>query len=153
MIRRAPLPALLALALLGLAGCPGGRAPGAAAPPAGGSAGGEAQAPTSAALVGSYQCRFIRGESELEPATCAIRAADDGTLRLEQPGGPIRLGGTVVAEEAGFRLTGEVHCSLEPCPAAGTRDLLFYAQAPGAFSAVLPLTGGELLNIDLSRAD
>lgn len=150
MIRRAPLLAVLVLAL---AGCPATRNPGATTPPASEPAGGEAQAPSSAALVGSYRCRFARGEIELEPTTCAIRASDDGTLRLEQPGGPLRLGGTVTSDEAGFRLTGEIQCSLEPCPPPGTRDLLFYAQAPGAYSAVLPLTGGELLNIDLTRAD
>jgi hypothetical protein len=158
MIRpsRRGLPAALALlALLALPGCPASRAGGAAAAPSGAepAEGGEAQAPTAGALIGSYHCRFLRGETELEPAACAIRPAQDGSLRFEQPGGPIRLGGTVVAEEAGFRLTGEVHCSIEPCPSAGTRDLLFFTQGPGAFSAVAPLVGGELLNIDLTRAE
>ena len=112
---------------------------------------GEVRAPDPDALVGDYECRFSRGEVELEPATCAIRAGGDGGLRLEQPGGPLRLIGSVAPEDAGFRLTGEVVCTTGPCPSPGTRDIVFFTQRTGAYAAVVPLSSGDLLNIDLTR--
>jgi hypothetical protein len=139
-------------ALLALATCAacGGTSRGA------GSAGASAEvgtvhAPAPDALVGDYECRFARGDTELEPSTCAIRDGGDGRLRLEQAGGPLRLTGSVEPEDAGFRLTGEVACTGEPCPAPGTRDIVFFTQRSGAFSAVVPLPSGDLLNIDLTR--
>jgi hypothetical protein len=132
-----------------LAGCGGatgrGRADGTSAPV------GEVRAPDPDALVGDYECRFARGDAELPPATCAIRADGDGRLRLEQPGGALRLSGSVAPEDAGFRLTGEVTCSGDPCPSPGTRDIVFFTQRTGAYSAVVPLSSGDLLNIDLTR--
>lgn len=160
--------ACLALALC--AACGGSpRGSGSAAEP---SPVGEVHAPAPDALVGDYECRFARGDTELAPATCAIRDGGGGRLRLEQPGGALRLSGNVEPEEAGFRLTGEVACaprersprerdsasrgvtpraSGEPCPTPGTRDILFFTQRIGAFSAVVPLPSGDLLNIDLTR--
>lgn len=117
----------------------------------GGPAVGEVRAPDPDALVGDYECRFARGDAELPPATCAIRDAGDGRLRLEQPGGALRLSGSVEPEDAGFRLTGEVACAGEPCPTPGTRDIVFFTQRTGAYSAVVPLPSGDLLNIDLTR--
>ena len=111
----------------------------------------EAVAPTPDALVGDYDCRFARGATELPPAPCAIRSAGGSTLRFEQPGGAIRLAGPVTPDEAGFRLTADVTCSTEPCPAPGAREVVFFTQRPGTFAAVLPLAGGELLNIDVIR--
>jgi hypothetical protein len=108
-------------------------------------------APAQGALVGEYECRFARDDSELAPAACAIRDGGGGRLRLEQTGGPLRLSGSVAPEEAGFRLTGDVTCTGEPCPAPGTRDIVFFTQRTGAFSAVVPLPSGDLLNIDLTR--
>ena len=116
-----------------------------------GTGAGEAEAPAPSTLLGDYECRFARGESELEPSMCAIRDAGDGTLRLEQPGGAIRLEGEVVADPAGFRLRGEIVCTAEPCPPPGSREIVFFTQRAGAYSAVVPLSGGELLNIDLAR--
>lgn len=113
-------------------------------------AGDEAIAPTPDALVGDYECRFLRGSSELPPAPCAIRG-DGDALRFEQPGGTLRLSGTVTPEEAGFRLSAEFVCEAEPCPAPGGRDVVFFSQRPGAYAAVLPLSSGELLNIDVIR--
>jgi hypothetical protein len=84
---------------------------------------------------------------------CAIRAGTDGALHLEQPGGAVRLSGTVTEDEAGFRLSGEVVCAAGPCPGPGSREVLFYSQGPSAYSAVLLLRGGRFLNIDLVRAD
>jgi len=137
---------LAALALCGACGSsPRGSAPGRPAEV------GVAHAPAPDALVGDYECRFARGDSELAPATCAIRDGGGGQLRFEQAGGPLRLSGSVAPEEAGFRLTGEVSCTGEPCPAGGTRDIVFFTQRAGAFSAVVPLPSGDLLNIDLTR--
>jgi hypothetical protein len=110
-------------------------------------------APPPSALIGDYQCRFTRGERELDPVPCAIRAGADGALRLEQPGGALRLSGTVTEDEAGFRLSGEIECASGPCPGPGSREVLFYSQGPSAYSAVLLLRGGRFLNIDLVRAD
>jgi hypothetical protein len=107
--------------------------------------------PQPSALVGDYECRFTRGDRELRPVPCAIRAGDDGAMRLEQSGGPVRLSGTVSEDEAGLRLTGEVLCSAGPCPAPGSRDILFFSQGASGYSAVLPLRSGLLLNIDLVR--
>jgi hypothetical protein len=112
---------------------------------------GVVHAPAPDALVGDYECRFARGDSELEPSACAIRDGGDGRLRLEQAGGALRLTGSVEPADAGFRLIGEVTCTGEPCPAAGTRDIVFFTQGTGAFSAVVPLPSGDLLNIDLTR--
>jgi hypothetical protein len=112
---------------------------------------GSVHAPTTDALVGDYECRFARGDTELDPSACAIRDGGDGRLRLEQAGGALRLTGSVEPEDAGFRLTGEVACTGEPCPAPGTRDIVFFSQRTGAFSAVVPLPSGDLLNIDLTR--
>ncbi len=112
---------------------------------------GEVRAPAPGALVGDYECRFARGDAELEPSTCAIRDGGDGRLRLEQAGGALRLTGSIEPEEAGFRLTGEVACTGEPCPAPGTRDIVFFTQRTGVYSAVIPLPSGDLLNIDLTR--
>jgi hypothetical protein len=148
--------ALAAAAFLALtaAAC-GGRstAPAAAATATEPGAAREPAVPDAAGLVGQYQCRFARGERDHPPELCAIRRAEDGTLRLEQPGGALRLSGTVTAGEPGFRFTGEVVCAQAPCPAPGTRDIPFFAQRPGAYSAVLPLASGDLLNIDLSRSE
>ena len=91
-----------------------------------------------------------RGDGELPPTPCAIRA-DGDALRFEQPGGAIRLAGAVTADEAGFRLAADIFCSSPPCPAPGRRDLVFFTQRPGAYAAVLPLDGGDLLNIDVVR--
>jgi hypothetical protein len=126
---------------------------GAAAGPrrTGGDAVGQVRAPSSDALVGDYECRFVRGDAELPPATCAIRSGDDGGLRLEQAGGELRLTGSVAPEDAGFRLSGEVTCAAGPCPSPGARDIVFFTQRAGAYSAVVPLASGELLNIDLVR--
>lgn len=110
----------------------------------------DAVAPTADALVGDYDCRFARGDGELPPTPCAIRA-DGDALRFEQPGGAIRLAGAVTADEAGFRLAADIFCSSPPCPAPGRRDLVFFTQRPGAYAAVLPLDGGDLLNIDVVR--
>jgi hypothetical protein len=112
---------------------------------------GTVHAPAPDALVGDYECRFARGDAELAPAACAIRDGGDGRLRLEQAGGALRLTGSVEPADAGFRLTGEVACTGEPCPAPGTRDIVFFTQRTGAFSAVVPLPSGDLLNIDLTR--
>jgi len=138
-----------ALAALALCGACGGspRSSGSARP----AEVGAVHAPAPDALVGDYECRFARGDNELSPAACAIRDGGDGHLRLEQPGGPLRLSGSVAPDEAGFRLTGEVTCTGEPCPAPGTRDIVFFTQRTGAFSAVVPLPSGDLLNIDLTR--
>jgi len=139
------------LLLSALVAC-GGTSP---AGPRGGSGGGpvagEVRAPDPDALVGDYECRFSRGEVELEPATCAIRAGGDGDLRLEQAGGVVRLTGRVAPEEAGFRLTGEVVCTGGSCPSPGTRDIVFFTQRTGAYAAVVPLSSGDFLNIDLTR--
>ncbi|HEU5055566.1 MAG TPA: hypothetical protein VFU21_03550 [Kofleriaceae bacterium] len=137
------------LLLVGLAAC-GGTSGG--SPGGGGQAAlGQVRAPEPDALVGDYECRFTRGEVELEPATCAIRDGGDGQLRLEQPGGALRLTGSVAPEEAGFRLTGEVVCAGDPCPSPGTRDIVFFTQRAGTYAAVVPLPSGDLLNIDLTR--
>ena len=138
------------LLLAALAAC-GGTSPAGSRGGSGGGPVGEVRAPDPDALVGDYECRFSRGEVELEPATCAIRAGGDGTLRLEQPGGPLRLTGSVAPEDAGFRLTGEVVCTGGPCPSPGTRDIVFFTQRTGAYAAVVPLSSGDLLNIDLTR--
>ncbi|HKE15412.1 MAG TPA: hypothetical protein VKB80_11125 [Kofleriaceae bacterium] len=114
----------------------------AAAPPA---------APAPSPLIGDYECRFTRGERELAPVPCAIRAGSGGELRMEQPGGAVRLSGTVTADDAGFRLSGEVTCAAGPCPGPGTRDLLFFSEGPSAYSAVVLIRGGRFLNIDLIR--
>ena len=133
-----------------LAACgPRGAAPDAHAPGES-HTGPAAVAPTADALVGDYDCRFARGASELPPAPCAIRA-DGDALRFEQPGGAIRLAGAVTADEAGFRLAADIDCSSPPCPAPGRRDVVFFTQRPGAYAAVLPLDGGDLLNIDVVR--
>lgn len=138
------------LAILALAAACGGTSGGARA--GGGPATvGQVRAPEPDALVGDYECRFARGQVELEPATCAIRDDGEGRLRLEQPGGAFRLQGSVAPEDAGFRLTGEVECAGEPCPSPGTRDIVFFTQRTGAYSAVVPLPSGDLLNIDLTR--
>ena len=137
------------LLLAALAAC-GGTSHG-SGQPSGQPAVGQVRAPDPDALVGDYECRFARGESELPPATCAIRDGGDGRLHFEQPGGVLRLSGSVEPEEAGFRLTGEVACAGEPCPSPGTRDIVFFTQRAGAYSAVVPLTSGDLLNIDLTR--
>jgi len=108
-------------------------------------------APTAAELAGDYECRFTRGDRELAPVSCAIRTGADGALRLEQAGGNIRVSGTVTADEAGFRLSGEVTCVSGPCPAAGTRELVFFSQSRTAYSAVVSLRNGAFLNIDLAR--
>ena len=102
-------------------------------------------------LVGDYECRFTRGDRELRPVPCSIRD-DGGQLRLEQAGGVVQLTGTVVEDEAGFRLQGEVTCAAGPCPGPGMRELLFFSQGRSAYSAVLPVRGGHFLNIDLVRA-
>jgi hypothetical protein len=117
-------------------------APAAAAPPA---------APAPSPLIGDYECRFTRGDRELAPVPCAIRAGAGGELRMEQPGGAVRLSGTVTADDAGFRLSGEVTCAAGPCPGPGTRDLLFFSEGPSAYSAVVLIRGGRFLNIDLIR--
>jgi len=137
---------LVAVALTACGGNPRGERSTGASPPVG-----EVHAPEAGALVGDYECRFARGDAELPPTTCAIRDAGDGRLRLEQPGGALRLSGSVEPEDAGFRLTGEVTCTGEPCPAPGTRDIVFFTQRTGAYSAVVPLPSGDLLNIDLTR--
>src|SRR5690606_26837837 len=130
--------AALALALAGAAcggptvgrSTPGGLATGTGA--------GEAEAPAPSTLLGDYECRFARGESELEPSMCAIRDAGDGSLRLEQPGGAIRLEGALADTAA-------------PAPPPGSREIPFSPPRAGAYSAVAPLSGGELPNIDLAR--
>jgi hypothetical protein len=110
-------------------------------------------APPPSSLVGDYECRFTRGNRELAPVPCAIRAGDGGALRIEQAGGAVRLSGNVTEDEAGFRLDGEVTCTSGPCPGPGGRNLLFFNQGPGAYSAVLLLRGGRFLNIDIVRRD
>jgi hypothetical protein len=107
--------------------------------------------PAPSALIGDYECRFTRGERELAPVPCAIRAADGGELRMEQAGGAVRLSGIVTEDEAGFRLSGEVTCAAGPCPSPGARDLLFFSEGPSAYSAVVLIRGGRFLNIDLIR--
>ena len=139
--------ALLFLALVAACGGTPGGSRGAGGP----TPTGEVRAPDPDALVGDYECRFSRGEVELEPTTCAIRDGGDGRLRLEQPGGLMRLTGSVEPEDAGFRLTGEVRCTGEPCPSPGTRDIVFFTQRTGTYSAVVALPAGDLLNIDLTR--
>ena len=110
-------------------------------------------APPPSSLVGDYECRFTRGNRELAPVPCAIRAGDGGTLRIEQAGGAVRLSGNVTEDEAGFRLDGEVTCTAGPCPGPGGRNVLFFNQGPGAYSAVLLIKGGRFLNIDIVRRD
>jgi hypothetical protein len=139
-----------ALFLLALCAACGGASRGAGSRSSPGEVG-TVHAPAPDALVGDYECRFARGDTELDPSACAIRDGGDGRLRLEQAGGALRLTGSVEPEDAGFRLTGEVACTGEPCPAAGTRDIVFFTQRTGAFSAVVPLPSGDLLNIDLTR--
>jgi hypothetical protein len=107
--------------------------------------------PGPSSLVGDYECRFTRGDRELRPVPCSIRDSG-GELRLEQAGGAVRLSGTVVEDEAGFRLQGEVTCAAGPCPGPGMRELLFFNQGKSAYSAVLPVRGGHFLNIDIIRA-
>lgn len=111
----------------------------------------DAADPGAAELTGDYECRFTRGTAEADPVPCAIHASGQGQLRLEQPGGAVRLAGTVTASDTGFRLSGEITCQTEPCASPGTRDVVFYAQAPTTYSAVVPLSDGSLLNIDLVR--
>jgi hypothetical protein len=110
-------------------------------------------APPPSSLVGDYECRFTRGNRELAPVPCAIRAGDGGVLRMEQAGGAVRLSGNITEDEAGFRLDGEVTCTSGPCPGPGGRDLLFFNQGPGAYSAVLLIKGGRFLNIDIVRKE
>jgi hypothetical protein len=141
-------PIATAALLAALSGC-GPRSSGGGPAPGGTHAAPEAVAPTPDALVGDYDCRFSRGGTDLPPAPCAIRG-DGGGLHFEQPGGAIRLAGAVAADEAGFRLDAAITCAAEPCPTSG-RDIVFFTQRPGAFAAVVPLPGGELLNIDVVR--
>jgi hypothetical protein len=104
----------------------------------------------AAALPGDYDCKVTRGDREFRPAACAIRAGADGALRFEQTAGTVRVNGTVAADEAGFRLTGEITCTSGPC-LKGSRELVFFSQGNGAYSAVVPMRSGLLLNIDLTR--
>lgn len=110
-------------------------------------------APPPSSLIGDYECRFTRGNREGQPVPCAIRADEGGALRIEQAGGPVRLSGSVTEDEAGFRFDGEVTCTAGPCPGPGGRDLLFFNQGPGAYSAVVLIRGGRFLNIDVVRKD
>ncbi len=154
----APAPAAAGAApAVAAEGAPPAGPPAAATAGAGGTADTGAAAlappPGPSALAGDYECRFTRGDRELTPVPCAIRAGADGALRLEQTGGPVRVSGTITEDEAGFRLNGEVTCSAGPCPGPGGRDVLFFSQGKTAYSAVLPLRRGLFLNIDLIRRD
>ena len=110
-------------------------------------------APPASSLAGDYECRFTRGNRELAPVPCAIRAGDGGALRIEQAGGAVRLSGNVTEDQAGFRVDGEVTCASGACPGPGARNVLFFNQGPGAYSAVLLIKGGRFLNIDIVRRD
>lgn len=109
--------------------------------------------PRASPLAGDYECRVARGDRELPPAACAIRAGADGALQLEQAAGQMRLNGAIVEDEAGFRLTGQLTCTRGPCPGRGARELRFFRQGETAFSAVLALRSGLFVNFDLVRVD
>jgi hypothetical protein len=109
--------------------------------------------PPASALAGDYECRVARGDRDLPPAPCAIRAGADGALHLEQTAGQMRLSGAIVEDEAGFRLTGQLTCTRGPCPGRGARELRFFRQGETAFSAVLALRSGLFVNFDLVRVD
>ena len=102
---------------------------------------------SEAAIIGTYQCRWLHGERGLD-LPCEIRKQATGNI-LTMIVGKASFSGVVTTTDFGFQFAGRY----TPSQGAAAENLAadFFHQGPGAYASVFTLADKSLVKLDLHR--